>query len=177
MSRLLDHMKEHWEIVFDLLTFYHECCYNCQPRDDGEYFWLSGKHDILEVLQEIVSGVCLANNKRVPKYLDDDTVAEAFDECPTACDNCGTQWGSDTLIGGEWLVCRGEKTEHANYLLTKSHWNFLTHYTSPAVGKSGLETLLDIVRDKKIRGSERMIVDKRKVVASLNARHLKSWHY
>lgn len=135
MSRLLDHMKEHWEIVLDLLTFYHECCYNCQPRDDGEYFWLSGKHDILEVLQEIVSGVCLANNKRVPKYLDDDTVAEAFDECPTACDNCGTQWGSDTPIGGEWLVCRGEKTEHANYLLTKSHWNFLTHYTSPAVGK------------------------------------------
>lgn len=165
MSRLLDHMKKDWEIVLDLLTFYHECCYNCQPWENGECFWLSEEHDILDVLQEIVEGVCLANNKRIPKYLNDQTVAEAFDECATTCDNCGTEWDSGSQIGGSWLVCRGEDTAHANYLLTKSHWNFLTHYTKPANGMSGLEILLDIVWDKKIRGSNRMIVDKRNVVA------------
>lgn len=158
-------MDDLWEIVLDLLTFYHECCYNCQPRDSSEYVWLSEEHEILEVLQEIVEGVCHANNKEVPQYLDAETVGKAFDECPTSCDNCGTEWDSGTPIGGEWLVCRGEETRSANYVLTKAFWPYLTHYTKPAKGMSGIDTLLNIVWDKKILASDRMIIDKRKVVA------------
>jgi hypothetical protein len=118
-------MGDLWEIVLDLLTFYHECCYNCQPRDSGEYVWLSEEHELLDVLQDIVEGVCHANNKRLPRYLDANVVAKAFDECPTSCDNCGTEWDSDTPIGGEWLVCRGEETKRANYVLTKAYWPYL----------------------------------------------------
>lgn len=83
MARLLDDLGDLWEIVLDLLTFYHECCYNCQPRDDGDFVWLSEEHDIQDVLQEFVEGVCNANDVPVPTYLDSDAVAEAIDESPT----------------------------------------------------------------------------------------------
>lgn len=165
MNRLLKDMGDLWTIVLDLLTYYHECCYNCQPRDSGDFVWLSREHEILEVLKDIIEGVCHANNKRIPRNLDTRMIANAFDEHPTSCDNCGSEWDSTTQIGGEWLVCRGHDTRSANHLLTKAYWTYLTHYTKPIDGMSGLDMLLNIVWEKKIRASDRMIVDKRKVVA------------
>ena len=166
MATLLDHMgPDLWEIVLDLLTFYHECCITCQPYEDGEAVWLSEEVDILESLQDIVAGVCRSNDIPVPKNLDNAMVAEAFDETPTSCSNCGAEWDSSAQIGGEWLLSRGSKTEAATYLLTKAYWSYLTHYTKPADGLSGLKILLKIVWDKRIRASDRMIAGKRQVVA------------
>ena len=165
MSELLNDLGDLWDIVLDLLIFYHECCLTCQPYDGGEAVWLSEEHDLCDVLQELVVGVCEANGHRVAPGLDNDMVAEAFDEHPTSCPNCGAEWDSSTPIGGSWLVTRGSDTSRATYLLTKAYWSYLTHYTKPVAGLSGLQVLMKIARERRIRSSDRFIMGGRSVVA------------
>lgn len=165
MAQLLDDLGDLWDIVLDLLTFYHECCIYCQPYEDGEPVWLSEEESIPEVVQELVIGVCEANGHPVPEDINDDLVAEAFDESPRSCRNCGAQWDSLTPIGGEWLVARGHDTPEATYLLTKAYWSYLTHYTKPTQESSGLDVLLRIVWDRRIRASNRMVAGRHSVVA------------
>ena len=62
------------------------------------------------------------------------------------------------------MVTKGADTSGATYLLTKAYWSYLTHYTKPTDDLSGLEVLLKIVSDKRIKSSSRKIVGQQKVV-------------
>ncbi len=64
MSDLLEEIGDLWEIVLDLLTFYHECCITCQPYEGGEAVWLSEEHDLPEVLQELVASELISWHRR-----------------------------------------------------------------------------------------------------------------
>ena len=67
MSVLIERIGEDlWEVVLDLLTFEHECCYNCMPWDGGECVWITERYDLVDVLPELIEFVCKANGVEVP---------------------------------------------------------------------------------------------------------------
>jgi len=159
MSRLIDEIGDLWAITLDLVGFYHECCYNCQPREDGDYVWLSERYDLGDVLQDILTGVCEVNGHELSIEPEWDVFEEALNEQPFVCPNCGTEHTEPgNEIGGEWLVARGHKTDSATYLLTRSYWPYLTHYTKVDERYSdGLQRLLAIVDEGVIRGTLNML--------------------
>lgn len=163
-TRLLDEMGDLWEVVLDLLTFFHECCVACQPWDEGPV-WLSERHDISEALQEIVIEVSEVNGLALKTEVDSDSVSQAFDQKPTSCPNCGCEWDSSMEIGGSWLVLDGEDTSKATYILTRKFWPYLTHFTKKTEKETAIELLQKIVKEGLIRGSNKLITGSYFVVA------------
>lgn len=159
MSELIDEIDDLWDITLDLVRFYHECCYNCQPRDDGEYFWLSKQYILGEVLEEILSEVCTVNGHKLLTRINYDTLEKALEEKPFVCPNCGTDHTEPSnQIGGEWLVAQGHETESATYLLTKTYWPYLTHYTKEdRQYPSGFNRLSAIIDSGVIHGTSTTI--------------------
>lgn len=159
MSELIDEVGDLWDITLDIVGFYHECCYNCQPREDGEYVWLSEQYVLGDVLEEILSGVCRVNRHELSTRISYDTLEQALTEKPFVCPNCGTDHTEPgNEIGGEWLVAQGHQTESATYLLTRTYWPYLTHYTKvDRQYPSGLERLCAILDSGVIRGTHATI--------------------
>jgi hypothetical protein len=159
MSDLIEEIGDLWGISLGLVRFYHECCYNCQPRDDGEYVWLSDPSVLCEVLQDVVPSVCEANDHDLVTELCSAVLEESLHEMPFVCPNCGTDHVNvGNHIGGEWLVRQGEDTDRATYLLTRTFWPYLTHYTKTSEQyPNGLERLMAIVNDGVVRGTTIMV--------------------
>jgi len=159
MSELIAELGELWDISIDLLGFYHECCYNCQPRENGEYVWLTKKYLLGDELGRIVSEVCLINNHEPTTDINYETLEESLQLHPFICPNCGTEHLDITNeIGGEWLQARGHDTRTATYLLTRTYWPYLTHYTrTDERYPCGLDRLCSIINDGTIRGTSNMI--------------------
>jgi len=159
LSELTDEIGDLWDISLDVLGFYHRCCYNCQPREDGEYVWLSEKYVLGDELKEIVIEVCEINHHKLLTEISYRTLEESLRKKPFICPNCETEHvdiGNE--IGGEWLVRRGEDTNSATYLLTRTYWSYLTHYTkTDEQYPNGLERLCTIINDGVIRGTSNMI--------------------
>lgn len=155
MSELIDEIGDLWNISLDILGFYHECCYNCQPRDSGEYVWLSEKYVLGDELGDIVTRVCEINNHDLITEINYHTLEEALDGGPFTCPNCGTDHiDAGNEIGGEWLLARGHQTESATYLLTRTFWPYLTHYTkTDEQYATGLQRLCAIIDSGIIYGT------------------------
>lgn len=159
MSELIDEVGDLWDIALDVGSFYHECCYNCQPRDDGEYVWLSEQYILEDVLEDILPGVCRINGHELSTSISYDTLEEALREKPFICPNCGTEHEEPgNEIGGEWLATQGHQTQSATYLLTRTYWPYLTHYTKvDEQYSSGLKRLCTIIDNAVIHGTSNMI--------------------
>lgn len=159
MSELIDEVDDLWNITLDIVGFYHECCYNCQPREDGEYVWLSNQYYLGDVIEDVLTGVCAENGHELSTSLDSQTLDEALGERPFICPNCGTDHSEQgNVIGGEWLLAQGHETNSATYLLTREFWPYLTHYTKVDERfPSGLERLVAIISSGSINGTTNMI--------------------
>lgn len=166
MSELINEIGDLWDISLDILGFYHGCCYNCQPREDGEYVWLTDKYILGDKLKSIVVEVCEINNHELITEINYRTLEDSLQEKPFVCPNCGTRhFDIGNEIGGEWLTSRGEDTSTATYLLTRTYWPYLTHYTrTDEQYPNGLERLCSIINDGVIRGTSNMIEGNRPAV-------------
>ncbi len=166
MSGLIDEVGNLWDITLDIVSFYHECYYNCQPRDDGEYVWLSKKYVLADILEDILMGVCEVNGHELLTEINYHTLERALNEEAFICPNCGTDHTEPgNEIGGEWLTLQGENTESATYLITRTFWPYLTHYTKvDETYGSGFERLCSIVQDGVIRGTSKMVGGNRPAV-------------
>jgi hypothetical protein len=166
MSELIDEVDDLWDITLDIARFYHECCYNCQPREDGEYVWLSHRHDLGDVLEDILMRVCEVNGHTLQTEITYSTLEDALRENPFVCPNCGTDHTEPSNeIGDEWLRLQGQNTESATYLVTRTFWPYFTHYTKiDEHYRSGLERLTAILADGVIHGTLRTIEGSRPAV-------------
>lgn len=166
MSELTDEIGDLFDISLDVLGFYHECCYNCQPRDSGEYVWITDKYHLGDELENIVVEVCEINNHELKTEINYQTLEESLQEKPFTCPNCGTDhFDIGNEIGGDWITLKGEDTSSATYLLTRTYWPYLTHYTkTDEQYPNGLERLCAIINDGVIRGTSNMIEGNRPAV-------------
>lgn len=155
MSELIGDLGDLWDIVLDILGYYHRCCINCQPWESGEPVWLSEQYCLGEEIENTVDIVCETNDHELSSDLDISTIEAALREKPFECPNCGTSHNEYIAnIGGYWLTLRGEETSTATYLLTRTYWPYLTHYTKTDRDyNNGLDRLLAIINSGIIRGS------------------------